>query len=151
MNKPSQMTKSKLTALDAAYRQAIYEVFSEKGVIQLRVNVTNFVLNELLQQYEQTTWALITAYNPYSEPLSIQENQKRNEALTTEMKPIYINLLSAVGRDESGEWLPEESLFVMGINRGDAIEIGKKYCQNAILYGEIGKPPELLWGELNLG
>lgn len=145
MNKPSPMIQSKLAALNTAYRQTIYEVFTEEGIIQLRVNVKSFALDQLLQQYQQTTYALITASNPYSEPLSTQENHKRNEALAADLKRRAINLLSAVGRDESGQWSPEESLFVMGINRADAIEIGKKYSQNAILYGEIGNPPELLW------
>ncbi len=145
MNKPSLMIQPKLAALDAAYGKTLYEVFCEKEIIQLRVNVKSLALDNLLQQYQATTWALITASNPYSEPLSKQENKLRNEALAAELKPRYINLFSAVGRDESGDWLPEESLFVMGINRADAVEIGKKYSQNAILYSEIGKPPELLW------
>jgi hypothetical protein len=35
-------------------------------------------------------------------------------------------------------------LFIIGISKVDASIIGKKYEQNAIVYGEINNPPELL-------
>ena len=144
-----QDTQSALAALDAAYRQTLYEVFSDQGVIQLRVDVKSPTLNQLLQQYQQTTWALITACNPYSQPLSELENCNRNRALAADLKKLGLPLFNAVGRDESDQWPAEESLFVIGLNRGDAMHMGQKYSQNALLYGEIGNPPELLWPFLN--
>lgn len=141
----TQFTQATLAALDDAYRQTLYEVFSDEGVIQLRVNVKSPALDQLLQRYQQKTWALITAYNPHSQTLSALENSNRNRALAADLKKLGLPLLKAVGRDESDQWPAEESLIVVRLNRADAIYIGQKFAQNAILYGEIGNPPELLW------
>lgn len=140
-----QFTQSTLAALDAAYRQTLYEVFSDKGVIQLRVDVKSPPLDQLLQQYQQTTWALITACNPYSQPLSALENRNRNRTLAADLEKLGLPLLKALGRDETDQWPAEESLFIVGLNRVDAVYMGQKFSQNALLYGERGNPPELLW------
>ena len=140
-----QFTQTALAALEAAYQQTLYEVFRDKKIIQLRVSVKSTALDQLLRQYQQTTWALITAWNPYSQPLSELENRTRNRILAADLKKLDLPLLNAVGRDESDQWPAEESLFVVGINRLDAVCMGQKFSQNAILYGEIAKPPALLW------
>ena len=140
-----QFTQSTLAALETAYRQTLYEVVSDTGVIPLRVNVKSVALDRLLQQYQQTTWGLITAWNPYSRLLSELENRNRNRALAVVLRKLGLSFLPAVGRDEFGQWPAEESLFVVGLNRADALSIGQKFSQNAILYGQIGNSPELLW------
>jgi hypothetical protein len=48
------------------------------------------------------------------------------------------------GVGEDPRWEPERSLFIIGISKDDASEIGKKFEQNAIVYGKIDFAPELL-------
>jgi hypothetical protein len=47
-----------------------------------------------------------------------------------------------VGEDPS--WAPELSLFIIGISKEEALFIGNKFEQNAIVYGVIDSAPELL-------
>jgi len=140
----TDLTQSTLATLDLAYRGTLYEVFREEGAIQIRVGIQNPALDRLLQQYQKTTWAFVTAYNPHSRLLRADENCSRNQVLLANLKQLGLPLFNAVGRDESGQWPPEESFFVMGIDRRDAIQMGREFSQNAILYGEMGNSPELL-------
>jgi len=48
-----------------------------------------------------------------------------------------------VGSDES--WQPEKSFLILGIALDEAILIGKKYRQNAIVVGKIHEEPQLIW------
>jgi hypothetical protein len=48
-----------------------------------------------------------------------------------------------VGSGDS-KWLLEAGLSGIVFNRGSAIELGRKYGQNAIVIGEKGMPAELL-------
>ena len=140
-----QNTPSNLAILDEAYQQTLYEVFTEAGTIQLHVNRRNLEIDQLLQQSQAVTWALITAYNPYSQLLDSHENHRRNQTLLDVLKPMGKPIRHAVGWDKSDQWPPEESLFIIGITRADAIAIGQQFSQNAILYGELGQAIELLW------
>lgn len=132
-------------SLDQAYQQTLYEVFAKDATIQLRVNSRNTALDRLLLQHKVVAGALITAHNPYSQPLSLQDNHQRNQTLVNTLQAMGLPTLPAVGRDESGHWPPEKSLFVLGISRTNAIDLGRQFEQNAILYGELAQPVELLW------
>lgn len=48
------------------------------------------------------------------------------------------------GVGEDPKWEPELSLLIIGITKIDAILLGKKFEQNAIVYGTINTLPELL-------
>lgn len=141
----AQNTSAKFASLDQAYQQTLYEVFASEAPLQLRVNSRNTALDRLLQQYQVTTWALITAHNPYSQQLGLHQNHQRHQALITTLQAIDLPTLPAVGRDESGQWPPEKSLFILGISRPNAMDLGRQFAQNAILYGALAQPIELLW------
>ncbi len=47
-----------------------------------------------------------------------------------------------IGADPS--WTSERSLLILSITKDEAIEIGKKYKQNAIVFGIIYQPAELI-------
>jgi hypothetical protein len=53
--------------------------------------------------------------------------------------------LAAVGRDHRGIWTPEQSFWILGIERLEVIAIGRQFEQNAIVYGELHQPAELQW------
>lgn len=77
-----------------------------------------------------------------SEELSPQENSKRNKQLKKDLAQYKI--FEGEGRDPKGEWQPERSFLVMGITKTDAEILAKTYRQRAIVFGEKGKPAELL-------
>lgn len=87
-------------------------------------------------------WAFITARNPLSVSLSISENKKRNNELLSDLVKYLV--LTGRGEDPQGLWVPEESLFVAGIHKEEAIDIGIKYQQRAIVIGEVNNKAKLI-------
>ncbi|MEO1621210.1 MAG: DUF3293 domain-containing protein [Cyanobacteria bacterium J06632_3] len=139
------LSQQQRLALDVAYQQTLYEIFVESQVISLRVNCPNSALDNLLQQYQHSCWAFVTAYNPYSQQLSVAENESNHAALEAEVKRLELLYFPAVGRDPAGAWPSEASVFVMGVERERAIALGNEFSQNAILYGTLSSPPHLIW------
>ena len=140
-----QYTVDELAALQTAYEQAIYEVYSDGSTIQLHIGHCCPKLDALLIQRGCNSWTLITAYNPYSQCLSAPENQQRHQRLVKYIQKLELLSLPAVGRDTDGIWTPEQSLCIFGVRLQQAISIGQKYAQNAIVYGELNRPVELQW------
>jgi hypothetical protein len=137
--------QAKIAALRIAYEQAIYEVYYGQETIQINIGENCPSLDCLIAQSDYPTWALITAANPYSQPLSARENQRRHQRLFKHLKGLQLPLIPAVGKDKSGVWTPEPSWLILGITRADVIAIGRKFEQNAIVYGELNQAAELQW------
>ena len=74
---------------------------------------------------------VITAWNPFSHELELDENRRRNDELEKELLGLGAELLKAVGRSQDWKWF-EESFAVKGISQSEIIEIANKYQQNAI-------------------
>lgn len=143
-----KLTVDEIAALQTAYKEAIYEVDRDQETIQLRIGQRCPRLDELLMQqcqHNYNSWALITAYNPYSQCLSAHENQQRHQRLVEQIEEFKLPYLPAVGKDASGIWTPEQSLCVLGIELPRAIAIGQKFNQNAIVYGERNRAIQLQW------
>jgi hypothetical protein len=123
-----------------AYKNTKYKVFNPNLIIE--IGVMNYDLNELIGKNNASEWAYITAFNPYSKALSEIENNDRHLQLQEVTKSFLTYEGHGVGTDSS--WEPELSLLVIGISKAEAILIGKKFEQNAIVYGKIDSTPELL-------
>ncbi len=74
--------------------------------------------------------------------LSDDENEKRHSELVSAVAVYRYYEGEGVGEDKT--WKPEKSLLILSITKKDAIEIGKKFGQNAIVFGMIAAPPELI-------
>ena len=122
-----------------AYRKTEYCIF--KPAIVIKIGELSESLDELLKQYDQQDWTFISACNPYSKILSDTENNERHLHLKEAMKAYKYFEGEGIGEDLS--WKPEKSLLVIGINRENAIEVGRHFKQNAIVIGEVGKPAAL--------
>ena len=131
--------------LQTAYEQAIYEVYNNVETIAIRIGHCCLKLDALMLQKGANSWALITAYNPHSQCLSAQENLQRHQQLIKYLKELGLPYLPGVGKDAKGIWTPEVSLCIFGLELERAIAIGQKFSQNAIVYGELNKPVELVW------
>ena len=123
-----------------AYKNTKYKVFQDDIVIE--IDKLNDKLKELLNKYNSTEWAFITAFNPYSKALNQDENIERHNELK-ELTNSYI-IFEGHGVGEDPTWEPELSLFIIGISKVEASKIGKKFEQNAIVYGELNNSPELI-------
>ena len=123
-----------------AYKNTKYKVFQDDIVIE--IDKLNDKLKELLNKYNSTEWAFITAFNPYSKVLTQDENIERHNELKV-LTTSYI-IFEGHGVGEDPTWEPELSLLIIGITKEDAIFIGNKFEQNAIVIGKVNSAPELL-------
>jgi hypothetical protein len=152
-----------------AYEQAIYEVYNGQETIRVKIGEYCPPLDSLIVQGDypkglltlknapadkdtasrsltvRHSWAIITASNPYSQILAELENQQRHHKLMKHLQELQLPWLESIGRDQTGIWTPEQSFWILGIKRFEAIAIGRQFEQNAIVYGELHQPAELQW------
>jgi Protein of unknown function (DUF3293) len=129
--------------LIAAYQKALYVVFGEPELV-LRIGEPNPDLDELLEAEGAATAAYITAANPRGEATSAWKNEIANAALVETQTKAGYRCFEGEGRDPQGRWKPERSALVIGISRADAEGVGRAFAQNAIVFVEKGRSPELV-------
>jgi hypothetical protein len=123
--------------LIAAYEKAEYWV----GDLVMRIGQADPRLDALL---DGKSAAFITAANPHSQRRPAHENRAAHEALIEALKKSGVRYLRAEGRDPNQEFPPEPGVLALGIARDAAGALGRAFGQNAIVYVERGKPPELV-------
>ena len=126
-----------------AYLATIYEV--KHLDLQLRIGLENWHLEEFLIDNNVFSWAFISAWNPFSQPLSSSENEKRHKKLIDFVKKKQWVFAEGFGVPQNKDWKAEKSLLILDISKIDAIDLGKNFNQNAIVIGRIAKPPELVF------
>lgn len=101
-------------------------------------------LEALLTRKRATRWAFITAWNPHSTPLPPEENARRDADLLQAIADLGLEALPGEGIGEDPDWTPEKSLLVLGISRGQAERLGRRFGQLAIVVGRRGEPSRLV-------
>lgn len=129
----------------AIYSTTNYVVQSLQGDIVLRVDQVHPALDSILDGYSAGAWAFITACNPFSNPLSDRENQERMLDLERHIRSGGWRFMPGYGKGDDGQWPAEPSMLVVDISPDDAVDVARKYGQNAIVYGRRGDPARLLW------
>jgi hypothetical protein len=131
--------------LEAVYRAASYIVLAPVGPFTIRIDKKTPPLDDLLRQYGTQCWAFVTACNPASQPLTEEENQRREAALERTVREAGYRYVHGSGCDDADHWPAEPSLLILGITVEDAVTLGRRFGQNAILVGEMGAKAQLLW------
>lgn len=130
-------------SLIEAYRETEYRI-TENDLITLRVDEPNSSLDRLLTSRKLTTAAYLTAWNPYSHPTSLLDNEAAQEQLLAEIKALGLDVLHGEGVGLDNSWPPEPSFLVLGIDRDQAELLSRKFRQNAFIWLSLGKGPELV-------
>jgi hypothetical protein len=131
-----------------AYEKADYVVFGAPEIV-LHIGERSAALDTLLTEANATSATFISSDNPNGELANEFENQAGRRALETLLNASY-SWLPGEGRDPNagpdweGEWPAEPSALVLDMPIEEAIRIGRVFSQNAIVYVEKGKPPELV-------
>lgn len=125
-----------------AYRNADYVVFADRTVV-MRIGQPSAELDALIKAEGATTAAFVTAANPRGEKRSDEENGVANAALQSFVAAAGYPHFWGEGRDPFGGWA-EPSFLVIGIYRANAEALAQLFEQNALVFCEIGKPPELV-------
>lgn len=134
-----------MSPLERAYRNTTYRVDHPEGAIGLRIGEPSARLDALLAAHRATRWAFITAWNPFSEKISNENNQLRNKALLDAVTVAGHVVFAGSGVPDHGDWPPEDSLLVLGISLDTALALGRRHGQHAIVAGEAGGCAVLHW------
>ncbi len=127
----------------AAYEKALYVVFGTPELV-IRVGEPNADLDELLEAEGAANAAFITAANPHGKAVGAWKNEIANAALVESLAKAGYRCFEGEGRDPQGRWKPERSALVVGIPRAQAESVGRAFGQNAIVFVERGRAPELV-------
>ena len=127
----------------AAYRKALYVVHGAPELV-IRIGKQSDELDALLEADGLDTAAYLTAANPGGELQSKTENELACAALHQALADAGYICYVGEGRDPAGDWPAEPSILALGISRHEAQVIGRSYEQNAIVFIERGKAPELV-------
>ena len=126
-----------------AYLNTHYTVYpTEDDHFVIKINQPNPRLKFFLQEHAATSWAFLTAWNPYSQRTTTTENAQRNARLRTDLEKYQT--FAAAGVPAKNNWESETSFFILDIPETVAVQLAKKYEQNALVYGTAGNA-RLVW------
>lgn len=128
----------------SAYLRTEYMITHADVPIVLRIGHDSPALTALLAQHELTSAAFITACNPRSKKLSAADNAARQAELRTALDAGGWTILPGEGRDPRGEWEPEASFVVLGIEQERATALAEQFEQNAYLWLVADDAPRLM-------
>jgi len=126
--------------LARAYRATTYAAAIP---LRLRLGEPNPLVDALLDDLGASRYAFLTAWNPGAKPRSEAENREAQQRLmdALEGRPVFVG----AGEADDGSWPPEPSLLVVGLACDEAVELGRRFGQVAIVVGEKGGAPQLVW------
>ncbi len=124
------------------YRDSDYIVFLEPELV-LKVGEPSERLDRLLEVHGAASAAFVTAANPRSEKRSAAENAEAMGALDGILAAAGYPRYPGEGRNAERSWR-EPSVLAIGIFRANAQALGRLFGQNAVVFIEKGKAPELL-------
>jgi hypothetical protein len=137
-------TVTRPDSLLEAYRNTTFYADTPRARLALRVGQRCVDLDALLNDHGVSTWAYVTASNPSSRRLSDEDNSAREHELEGDVTRLGFRAYPGEGVADDGRWPPEASLLILGIARGDAVRLGGRYGQVAIICGELGRAAELV-------
>ena len=127
-----------------AYKRTQYLVRTKDGAIALRVGQPSKEMADLIHAAQAGGGAFITAENPFSQPLTADENKARQGCLREDLAGLGAVVIDGAGQGEDPAWPAEASYAAIGISRDQARELGIKYQQNAIVWIDAFGTAEVL-------
>ena len=98
---------------------------------------------EVLLERTIFTGHIITAWNPYSVQQTEELNRDANNQLLEDLYRFTHSIVEAIGQNKEGTWI-EKGFAVNNLDNQAAMEIGRKYGQNAIFKVVNGKS-QVVW------
>ncbi len=131
----------------AAYLETTYHVL-EDSLTNSPLNDGEYLLREVAftlsampstdRLFDDRSFALITAANPRSEMFDELQNRERNSRLHLELERRGISNGSSYGTDKAKTWR-EDGFVLWDVVPALALELGRMFEQNAIVYGKDGR------------
>jgi hypothetical protein len=129
---------------EGIYRATTFRVEGPRCNIDIRIGSSSPEVDELLLQLGVTQWAYITAWNPGSRPTPAAQNVLAQVELLQIARARGFAFYEGEGIPDNEGWAPERSIWIAGIIRREAVEMGRQFGQNAIVVGRLGGVAELV-------
>lgn len=126
-----------------SYRNTTYWAITDTEYIPIRIDARGAQIDLLLRETGFNTWAFVTAANPYSRQQSPALNAINNIALRQDLDARGMLYYRGLGVADDNLWPPEDSYLVLDISVEDAVDLGKKHTQNAVVVGRVGEAARL--------
>lgn len=140
MKDPQYKQKSELEKL---YLDTTYSVFINKQQYDIKIGEpVPLDINKLLDKEKSAV--VLTAWNPKSQLMSLQQNKKRNVELKKTLQKNNFTVLNALGHGNDLLWPAEESFFIAGIKKQEVENLAIDYGQYAYVWLEAEKPASLV-------
>lgn len=129
--------------LIAAYRATDFRVLDPQS-FTLRVDLFSPELQRIHADLQVFTSGFLTAWNPWSAEMPREANDQAQEALRVRLVGMGLEAWAGLGVDPEGRWPGEESWFIPGLSRRDAIALGGAFHQNAVVWAGRDAIPRLI-------
>lgn len=131
------------SGLDIAYRATSYQLTLGGQQWTVRIGEPATELADPLQQLGVQSWAFMTAWNPCSKMLSTPENERLNAQLLPSLEGHKYAGATAIPDDDS--WPNEPGFVILDMPISELLSLAERFQQNAIVTGQGGGVPELIW------
>lgn len=124
-----------------SYLSTVYELPTDSGT--LRVSMDGELVRDQtsLPQLLRQSFAILTAYNPRSMLLPRRVNETRNTVMRDLLILGCYRVEHCVGFEEEPEGVWREPAWVVhGIDREEAINFGRTFRQNTVVYCRDARP-----------
>lgn len=131
--------------LEKCYLETTYSVFIDDEKYNIEIGKSHpSVLQKLVSKKKSA--AILTAWNPKSQILSLSENKSRNIELKSCLKNYTV--FNALGQGMDLTWQPEESFFIQGITKIEVDKLAIEFEQFAYVWCERNKLASLIFTDI---
>jgi hypothetical protein len=130
---------------EAAYRATTYAAGEGAQRVAIRIGERCAPLDALLAARGVDEWAYLTAHNPGGRLADPAVNAAAQARLEAELAAAGHPFLRGASSGDGGDWPPEPSVLVLGLPRGAALALARRYRQEAIVTGRCGAQAELVF------
>lgn len=126
-----------------AYRQTDFVVVHDGAEFAVHLGEASARLDRLLAELGASSGIFITAWNPFSQAQSAEQNAAANARMAALFERRGIRALPHVGRSRASDWV-EEGFFALDLDPTDALAIARQFRQHAVVHAPAGAPAKLL-------
>jgi len=138
------MRKTSISAENlTSYHEANYHVYFAPNFI-LKIGVLSKPLPKIYKKFNQKHAAFLTAYNPFSQKVTLIQNENNNKALENILISKGYSYILGEGICAGNVWPGEKSFLVLGMDLLTATNLGNQFKQNAILWIDSDTIPKLI-------
>lgn len=132
-------------SLEAVFCATTYRVDLPGGSIDLRIGLESPTFDAFLRAQGASCWGILTACNPQAVRLSNDENQRHQALLLARLAESGCRFFAACNLADTGDWPAEPGCLILQVSQERLRALAVEFSQCAMVYGQAGSPPRLLW------